>query len=265
MDRRDGLQGRGEWSSNLPLRPSGGSLGASRRKIRAQHELAPETAGFETSVRLDNFIQRDPLGDARLDGGTGQQSEKTLQVLPEPLGMLQPHRVDGVERGSPSARQQPPEIQARNPHQHGGHASPTLHARRVAISAEQTARLERRERVAIAVFPDAVEDDVEPAWQDTREVFALVVDQRGPELADQRGVRPSGPAPQLKPGHATEYEQRLADCTRGSVHKYALPSLHLRSAVKELVRGHPTQDQIAASAASTPAGTGVKWLAWSVR
>ena len=77
---------------------SGGTLVASRREIRAQHELALESAVFETSVRLDNFIQRDPLGDARLDRGTGQQSEKALQVLPEPLRMLQPHRVDGVEK-----------------------------------------------------------------------------------------------------------------------------------------------------------------------
>jgi hypothetical protein len=33
-----------------------------------------------------------------------------------------------------------------------------------------------RERAAITVLGNAVEDDIEPAWQYTREVFALVVD-----------------------------------------------------------------------------------------
>jgi hypothetical protein len=61
-----------------------------------------------------------------------------------------------------------------------------LHAGRVAIGAEQPATLERRERAAIAILANAVEDDVEPAWQDAREVFALVVDRRGTQLADQR-------------------------------------------------------------------------------
>ena len=50
---------------------SGGTLVVSRREIRAQHELALETAGFEASVRFSNFIQREPLGDARLDRATG--------------------------------------------------------------------------------------------------------------------------------------------------------------------------------------------------
>ena len=138
-----------ESSTRVP--PSGGTLVASRREIRTQHELALETAGFKTSVRLGDFIQRDPLSDARLDGATGQQSEQVVQILPEPCWMLQPHHVDGVEAGSPSARQPPPEIQARNPHQHDEHASLALYARRVPIGAEQTTGLERRERAAIAV------------------------------------------------------------------------------------------------------------------
>jgi hypothetical protein len=46
---------------------SGGTLVASRWEIRAQHELALETAGFETSVRLGNFVQRDSFRYARLD------------------------------------------------------------------------------------------------------------------------------------------------------------------------------------------------------
>src|SRR5262249_36516525 len=111
--------------------PSGGTLVASRREIRTQHELALETAGFKTSVRLGNFIQRDPLGDPRRDGATGQQSEQVAQVRPEPCWMLQPRRFDGVEAGSPSTRQPPPEIQPHNPHQHDEHASLALYARRV--------------------------------------------------------------------------------------------------------------------------------------
>jgi len=70
-----------------------------------------------------------------------------------------------------------------------------------------------------------------------------MVDGRGPEPADQRVVPPMGTAPQLKLSHAAEYEQRLADCSGSSMHQYALPWLHPPSAVQELVRGHPAQDQ----------------------
>ena len=63
-----------------------------------------------------------------------------------------------------------------------------MYARRVAEGAEQPATLERRERAAIVVLADAVEGDVKPARQDPREVFALVVDWRGGEFADQRCV-----------------------------------------------------------------------------
>src|SRR6516165_9276646 len=90
--------------SSTPLL-SGGTLATPRREIRAQHELALKTASLETAVRLGNLIQRDPLCDARVDGATGQQSEQALKVLPEPRGMLQPHRVDGIETGPPSAGQ----------------------------------------------------------------------------------------------------------------------------------------------------------------
>ena len=38
---------------------------ASRRKVRAQDELALETARRETAVRLGDLIEGDPLGDAR--------------------------------------------------------------------------------------------------------------------------------------------------------------------------------------------------------
>jgi hypothetical protein len=70
-----------------------------------------------------------------------------------------------------------------------------LHARRVADGAEQAAALERRERTAIAVLPDAVEDDIEPARQDVSEIFALVVDRRGAKFADQPRVLATRGAP----------------------------------------------------------------------
>ena len=77
--------------------------------------------------------------------------------------MSRAHHVDRVEAGTLAARQPPPQIQARNPHQHGEHTTLRLHARRVAVGAEQAAPLERRERAAIALLADAIEDDVEPA------------------------------------------------------------------------------------------------------
>jgi hypothetical protein len=89
--------------------------------------------------------------------------------------MLQPHRVDGIETGPLSAGQPPPQVQARNPHQHGEHASLALHARRVPIGAEQAAVVNDR-RLAILTY--AVEDDVKPARQEAREIFVLVVDRR---------------------------------------------------------------------------------------
>jgi hypothetical protein len=55
-------------------------------------------------VRFSNFIQPDPLGYARLDGATRQESEQALEVLYELCRMLQSHRIDGVEEGSPAAR-----------------------------------------------------------------------------------------------------------------------------------------------------------------
>ena len=73
---------------------------------------------------------------------------------------------------------------------------------------------------------DAVKDDVEPAQQDAREVFALVVDRRGAELADQRRVRAARGTPQLEAGQPAEHEQRLTDGARGSLYERALASLH---------------------------------------
>ena len=88
-------------------------------------------------------------------------------------------------------------VEARNPPQHGEHATLRLDARRVAIGDKQAARLERRERAAIGILADAVEDDVESARQDAREVFVLVVDRRGAELADQRRMLAARGAPQF--------------------------------------------------------------------
>ena len=106
-----------------------------------------------------------------------------------------------------------------------------LHARRVAIGTEQAAALERRERAAIAVLADAVEDDVEPARQDAREVFALVVDRRSAQLADQRRMLAARVALQLERGQLAEHEQRLADGAGGSLYEHALASRHPGCAV----------------------------------
>src|SRR5262249_43570284 len=115
------------------------------RKVRAQNELALETARFETAVCLDDFIEGNPLGDARPDGASCQHAEESLQVLPEPGGMPPPHPIDRVDADALPTRhptqQPPPYIHARNPHQDGGQATPRLDARRVAIGAEQAARL----------------------------------------------------------------------------------------------------------------------------
>src|SRR5205085_5119150 len=104
-------------------------------------------------------------------------------------------------------------------------------SRRVAVGAEQAATFERRERAAIAVLADAVEDDVEPAWHEAREVFALVVDCRRAELADQGRMLTAAGAPQLQAGDLPEHEQRLTDSAGSSLHKHALAWLHPGCAV----------------------------------
>ena len=106
-----------------------------------------------------------------------------------------------------------------------------LHARRVAIRAEQAALLERREGAAIPVLGYAVENNIKPARQDAREVFALVVDRVGTELADQCRMLAARSAPHLDAGHPAEHEQRLTDSTGGSMHEHALASLHPGRAV----------------------------------
>src|SRR5215472_18919650 len=175
-----GRSGRGRGVGGSGLRLSLRRLAiASWREVRAQHELAVETARLETAVCLGDLIEGDALGDAWPDGASCQQAEEPLQILPEPRGMPSPHRIDRVDAdalaaGEP-AQQPPPQIDARDPHQHGRQTMLRLHPRRVAVSAEQAAALQRRKRPAIAVLADAVEDNVEPARQDAREVLALIV------------------------------------------------------------------------------------------
>src|SRR5215217_4558152 len=93
-----------------------------RAEVRAQDELSCETARFQPTMRLGNPIERDPLGDAGPDGARREQAKEMLQVLPEPGGMACPHDIDRVEAGMLAARQQPPQIQARNRYQDGEHA-----------------------------------------------------------------------------------------------------------------------------------------------
>jgi hypothetical protein len=51
---------------------------ASRREVRAQDELALETARLETAVCLGDLIEGNPLSDARPDGADCQQAEEPL-------------------------------------------------------------------------------------------------------------------------------------------------------------------------------------------
>jgi hypothetical protein len=61
---------------------------ASRRwEVRAQDELALETARLDTAVRVGDLVEGDPLGNARPDGVSGQQDEEPLQILVEPGGI----------------------------------------------------------------------------------------------------------------------------------------------------------------------------------
>ena len=71
-----------------------------------------------------------------------------------------------------------------------------------------------------------------PAGQDAREVFVLIVDRRGAELADQRRMRAARSAPQLEADQPAEDEQCLTDGAGGSVDEHALASLHPCRAVE---------------------------------
>src|SRR5262245_26413701 len=111
--------------------------------------------------------------------------------------MARPHHIDRVEAGSLATRQPPPQIQARNPHQYGEHAMTVLHTSRVPNGTEPATAGERCDRTAITVLADAVEDDVEPARQDAREVLMLIVDRRRAQFANQCRMFAARGAPQL--------------------------------------------------------------------
>jgi hypothetical protein len=49
---------------------------ASRLEVRAQDDLALETARLETAVCLGDLIEGDPLGNARPDGAGCQRAEE---------------------------------------------------------------------------------------------------------------------------------------------------------------------------------------------
>src|SRR5439155_15291817 len=109
-DRRRSGRGRGLDGSGARLARRRHPV-ASRREVRAQDELAVETARLETAVCLGNLIEGDPLSDARPDGASCQQAEEPLKVLPEPVGMSRPHHIDRVDAEALAARQptqQPP-------------------------------------------------------------------------------------------------------------------------------------------------------------
>src|SRR5678816_2075993 len=82
-----------------------------RSKIWVQDKLALETACLDASVCVADLIKRDSLGDAWLDGVSGQQAEESLQILTKPLRVARPHHVDRVEACVLAARQKSPEIQ----------------------------------------------------------------------------------------------------------------------------------------------------------
>jgi hypothetical protein len=56
-------------------------------------------------------------------------------------------------------------------------------------------------------------------------------------------MRAARGAPQLEAGQPAEGDQCLTDGASGSVHEYALASLHPCRTVQKLVRGRPAQDQ----------------------
>ena len=108
MGRREGNEranvgrlGRGRGARLAPRRHPV----AARREVRAQDELALETARFETAVGLGDLVEGDALGDARPDGAGFQQAEEPFQILLEPGGMQRPHRIDRVEPATLTARE----------------------------------------------------------------------------------------------------------------------------------------------------------------
>src|SRR3954454_21952780 len=66
---------------------------ASQWQVRAQHQLAFETARLDSAVCVGDLVEGDPLGDARPYSVSGQQAKEPLQILVEPGGMSRSHRV----------------------------------------------------------------------------------------------------------------------------------------------------------------------------
>jgi hypothetical protein len=83
----------------------GGQPVAARRQVRAQDQLALETARLEAAVCVGDFIERDPLRDAWPDGVACQHAEQLLEVFSEPRRMACPHRIDRVKADGLAARQ----------------------------------------------------------------------------------------------------------------------------------------------------------------
>jgi hypothetical protein len=67
---------------------------APRWQVRAQHQLAFETARLDSAVCIGDLVEGDPLGDARPYSVSGQQAREPLQILVEPGGMSRSHRID---------------------------------------------------------------------------------------------------------------------------------------------------------------------------
>jgi len=137
---------------------------ARRRQLGAQDELAVDTARLETAVRVGDFVERDALGDARLDGVIRQHCEQPFQIFAEPRGVSCAHQIDRVDVGTLAFRQahrQALQVLSPKPRQNLERTTLRLHAGGVAKCAEQTAALERRPGAPEASFTDAVEHDVE--------------------------------------------------------------------------------------------------------
>src|SRR5215510_1181942 len=78
-----------------------------RRQLRAQNELAFETAGFETAMCVHDLIKGYPRGDVWVDGAGRQQLEPPPEIFLEPGRVPRPHRVDRIELDTLAAGQPP--------------------------------------------------------------------------------------------------------------------------------------------------------------
>src|SRR5574338_1703384 len=114
-------------------------------RVRPKDDLACEPSGFQATMSIDDRFKPDFLSDTGLDRPGGEQPQKLLQILPEPLRMGSAHCIDGIETRAFSSREKSPEIQARNCHQDGEHPPFVLHLRRIADGDQQPAPAQRVE------------------------------------------------------------------------------------------------------------------------